>query len=83
MALTGKVGNAVFCRRGNTLYVRQWVRPKDRNSLGQLKRRGRFAEAVAAWRALSEAEKDSYRQRGRRQNRTGYNLFVSEQLSSS
>ena len=81
LALSGRVGSLVFCRRGNRLFVRQWVRPKDPKSLGQLERRGRFSQAVAAWRALSDEEKDSYRERAKWQSRSGYNLFVSEHLS--
>ena len=80
--LSGRVGNAVYCCRGNTTYVRQWVRPKDPHTLPQIKRRGRFEAAVADWQQLPEDEKQKYRHRARYMQRTGYNLFLSEALAA-
>jgi len=80
--LSGRVGNAVYCiRPDGSGYVRQWVVPKDPKTPGQLAQRGRFGAAVEAWRKLSEADKERYRNRAARMKRSGYHLFLSEHVA--
>ena len=80
--MSGKVGDAVFCRRGNGAYVRARVVPTNPRTPAQVEQRRRFEEAVAAWKALDEKEKDRYRKMGEYSGRTGYNLFVGEYLAN-
>jgi hypothetical protein len=52
---------------------------QDRRTASQLSQRSLFADAVAAWQALSEAQKDVYRARATGTGgRSGYNIFLSE-----
>jgi hypothetical protein len=82
MLFSGRIGNAVFCCRANgTAYVRQWVRPKDPRTLAQVKRRGKFQEAIDAWKKLPDAEKKKFNDRARFMRRLGYHLFLSEFMS--
>ena len=83
MFFTGRMGPIVYCRRGNTVFARAWVRPKNPRSVKQRAHRGRMEAAVAAWKGLSEEEKDKYRNRAKYQSRTGYNLFISEFMVDS
>lgn len=51
----------------------------DPETAAQLSRRSLFAAAVSAWQALSEAQKDVYRERASDTGgRSGYNIFISE-----
>ncbi|APR81944.1 Hypothetical protein A7982_07293 [Minicystis rosea] len=80
IALSGAVSGLVFCRRGNGVYARARVIPRDPKSKEQRARRTAFQAAVAAWRALPEAERESFRKRAARSGRTGYHLFIAEYL---
>jgi alpha-ketoglutarate-dependent taurine dioxygenase len=52
---------------------------QDRRTASQLSRRSLFADAVAAWQALTEPEKEAYRIRASGTGgRSGYNIFLSE-----
>lgn len=81
LILTGKVGNMVICQRNGKLYARRLVKPADPRTPDQVTQRGRFAQAVAAWRALAEPDKQRYRERARRMSRNGYQLFLAEELA--
>jgi hypothetical protein len=84
MLLSGKVGSTVFCVRANgTGYSRAWVKPHDQRSTKQIDRRVRLDQAVQAWRALDDKQKDAYRARARFMRRTGYHLFLSEHLAGA
>lgn len=78
--VSGKVGGVVICRRGRGVYMRAWVRPKNPKTKAQRVHRSSFKEAVRAWKELPEQDKDAYRRRAKLTGRSGYNLFVSEQL---
>lgn len=78
--LSGQVGGLVFCRRGAGVYVRARVTPRDPKTAAQRDRRLRFDAAVAAWRALPEADKAAVRERAAAEGRTGYHLFLAEFL---
>jgi hypothetical protein len=77
---SGAIGGVVFCKRGNGVYARAHVRPRDPKTAAQLDERSRFQAAVAAWRALPEPEKTAFRKRAAREGRTGYHLFLAEFL---
>ena len=52
---------------------------QDRQTASQLSRRSLFADAVAAWQALTEEEKEVYRARASESGgRSGYNIVLSE-----
>lgn len=85
----------VYQRRvtGYNQYGRNPDRPRReyyirmRNPLGRNPRtepqqanRGKFADACAAWNSLTVVEKAVYNQRGKRKNRIGRNLFISEYM---
>lgn len=72
----------VFVQRNGGTYLRRYVKPKDPRTAAQRDKRARFAEAVAAWRALDEAGKAVFRKRGKALGRTGYHLFVAEHLAA-
>lgn len=77
---SGTIGGVTFCRRGGGVYARAHVVPHDPRTPAQRDRRARFHAAVAAWRALPEADKDAFRKRAAREERTGYHLFLAEFL---
>ena len=79
---SGKLGEIVFCKRGNSVYVRARVVPKNPRSPAQTEGRERFRKAVLAWRALSDPEKKKYQDRAWSQGRTGYNLFLAEVMQA-
>jgi hypothetical protein len=81
--LSGAVGPLVFCRRGNGVYARARVKPRDPKTVAQRDKRNRFGAAVAAWRALSDADRASVRRRAEFVGRTGYNLFIAEFMQKS
>lgn len=63
---------------------------KMRNPIGRNPRtveqqanRSRFADACAAWNSLTDVEKSVYNRRGKRKNRIGRNLFISEYMKAS
>lgn len=81
--LSGAIGGIVFCKRAGGTYARTHVVPRDPKTPAQLNRRRQFRTAVDAWRALSDAEKDKWRQRAARNERTGYHLFLAEFMANS
>ena len=55
----------------------------DRRSPAQLARRERFKAAVAAWRALPEAERQRHHEEAKAEGRTGWNRFIADYLHQS
>lgn len=80
--LSGTIGGVTFCRRGDGVYARAHVVPRDPRTPAQRGQRERFHAAVAAWRALPEPEKEALRVRAAREGRTGYHLFLAELLAA-
>lgn len=65
-------------------YVRmRKYRPTNPNSPAQQSRRATFAEAVAAWQNMSEAERAPYKKRAVKKSRRGRNLFIQEYMLQS
>ena len=52
----------------------------DRRSPAQLAHRERFKEAIAAWRALPEAERQRLHEEAKAEGRSGWNRFISDRL---
>jgi hypothetical protein len=66
------------CTRHGKTYLRKWVKPSDPKTQLQVYRRGKFAEAMAAWKALPRDEKKRYNEMARKKRMNGTNLFVKE-----
>ena len=81
--LSGAVGGIVFCKRGTGVYARANVVPRDPKTPAQLDRRRHFRAAVVAWRALSDSDKEKWRSRAAREERTGYHLFLADHMAKS
>jgi len=75
--LSGEIGGIVFCRRAGGVYARAHVVPRDPKTPEQVLRRNQFRAAVEAWRALPNPEKEAWRKRAARCERTGYHLYIS------
>lgn len=87
----GAIGNRVIQRvrpgLGNIenggawdLQDRARVAPTVPPSPAQLARRARFAAAVAAWHALTPAERAAYNERASKRAIAGFNLYLSETM---
>lgn len=55
----------------------------DRRSAAQLAHRERFKAAVAAWRALSEAERQRLHEEAKAEGRSGWHRFISAWLTAT
>ena len=49
---------------------------------GQQTRREKFVAAVAEWQGLTEEQKNVYREKAKRKNFSGYNLYLREYMLS-
>lgn len=58
-------------------------RPTNPRTELQQTGRNKFAEAVAAWQSMSEAERAPYKARAVRHSRRGRNLFIQEYMLQS
>ena len=76
MKASGQVGALVIENNKKTQYVRMKVKPKDKKSPGQLKKRKQYGEAVAAWRALTPEERKDYNTQAKPLKISGFNLFL-------
>ena len=76
--LSGAIGGIVICKRGNGVYARAHVVPRDPKTPAQLGRRRHFQAAVVAWRALPDSDKETWRVRAAREERTGYHMFLAD-----
>ncbi len=80
-ACHGRMGNLVFVHRRGKQHVRVYAKPTNPDTPAQRERRSAFRDAVRAWQALPDTEKDSWNARARRKNRSGYNLFISRWMN--
>lgn len=73
----------VYFTMNNKQYKRVYTVPFDPKTPSQLEKRQKFANAVAAWQALTPAQKRLWNQDAKYKNlhMTGYNLFISTQLN--
>ena len=76
---SGSVGDLMtFSARISGPQVRYQKKQKDVITGARTEQREFFKEAVEAWNALSEEEKEEYNERAKPLALTGYNLFISE-----
>ncbi len=79
-SLYGRVGDVVIIRRWGRHYMRPYVKPANPDTVAQRERRGAFREAVKAWQSLSELQRQEWNRRARKEERSGYNAFLSCRL---
>jgi len=77
---SGRMGNCVYYMRGSVPCARTWVVPANPRTELQQAGRARFAGAVRRWRALDDINRVEWKERAAKAGRTGYNLFISEQM---
>lgn len=76
---TGRIAG----RPRRTYYVRmRTYRPTNPQTIPQQANRTKFADASSAWSLLTTVEKSVYNNRGKRRNRIGRNLFISEYMKT-
>lgn len=84
---SGRLGDRVYLKGKNKLASRRYVPPRDPRTAGQQQARARFAQAVRAWAALTEAQRTAWDKYGATRPRTaptwaqtnmqtGYGAFV-------
>jgi hypothetical protein len=76
-------GNGRIVGDRKYLIRRHVQHPNDPKTAKQLARRERFRAAVAAWRALPEAERQPRYEEAKAEGRTGWNRFIAEYLHQS
>jgi len=69
-------------RRKTIIVKMREYAPTNPRSIAQQTNRGKFADAIAAWQALTDEQKHDYNQRVKRRGLDGYRLFISEYLKS-
>ena len=85
--ITGKVGDVIYQRvrkgKGNIetegkydLQIRSIGQPIDPRTPAQVKTRERITAATAAYKALTQQERDAWKASATRNKLTGYNLFI-------
>lgn len=65
------------------LQIRAQVIPANPRSAPQQAHRARLAQAVEAWHALSETDRDAWRRLAERKRATGFNLFIRHALKGA
>ena len=60
----------------------KYYRPTDPKTEPQQTNREKFAAAIAAWQSLTNPQKLVYNERAKRKHLSGYNLKISEYMSS-
>ena len=75
---SGQFGGIVFSHRKGKPYLKRYAKPRDPRTAAQVAARERFRECAAKWRMLPPEEKAAWKARARRENATGYNLFMRE-----
>ena len=74
-------GNGRIVGDRQYLIRRHVQNPNDPRTAKQVARRERFREAVAAWKALSEEERQDFDRQAREQGQTGWNRFIADWLA--
>ncbi len=78
----GRNGDVVYYMWGDKLCSRKYVVPANPDTEAQHCHRSLFAEAMAAWKLLSEDEKQVYRKKSRKLRIHGHNLFIKQYMKS-
>lgn len=74
----GKVGPLVVENNKKTQYIKTNIKPKDKKTPKQLKKRKLYGQAVAYWKAFTPQEKKEYNVRAKPLKISGFNLFIKE-----
>ena len=82
-SINGSIGNLVLYKRQGKQYIRIRVIPRNPDTAEQRKGRDKFADAVAAWQALSVQEVNLWKKKASVMKRRGYNLFISEYMDGN
>jgi hypothetical protein len=77
-SISGRIGSVVFYSRYNKQCIRQYVIPRNPDTIAQRSNRQSFANAVKSWQALTEKEKNKYNRKASNLNMSGYNLYISD-----
>jgi len=59
-AMSGKLGGTVFARNKTGAYSRNWVKPINANTTKQQTVRNEFANLIARWKDLTEAQQTAW-----------------------
>lgn len=90
-AITGTLGSVDFVQGASGPYVRTRPRSTNPNTIAQSARRARFKTMTGAWRQMTDAQREAWRQAGALANfrnrlgtprkLSGYQLFMRENLT--
>ncbi len=83
ISFRGNIGRLVWYQRMGTPCVRSHVIPYNPRTEAQQLNRNIFAEAVKTWQSMSDEERYTWKTKGAKRNRTGYNYFISEYMKRS
>lgn len=61
-------------------YIRQWFRPANPQTAGQMYTRGTMANAVTEWQAKTDPQKAEYDVLAQGTGMSGFNLYVQEYM---
>lgn len=70
-------------RRGKVPLKMKFYRPTNPRSPAQQANRQKFANAMAAWQALTNQEKNAYNERAKKRQMFGWGLFIREYYSAN
>lgn len=71
-------------RKHSYSYTRmRYYRPTNPRTVEQQANRSKFTNAVEGWTLLTPVEKSVYNDRGKKLNRIGRNIFISEYMASA
>jgi len=73
----------VMSVKGHQVNVKErFYIPHNPQTEAQQANRNKFKDAISAWYALTDEEKEVYNERAKGKNMTGYNIFVKEYMLS-
>jgi len=81
LLLSGIYQGRKFIKGRGTIRERYYV-PKNPRTENQMIPRNKFAAAVLAWQSLTDNEKSLYNEKARNLNKSGYNVYIAEYMSS-
>jgi len=84
MTAHGKYEDLIYAyvRKTGNQYSKTYRKPYNPRTPSQQAQRDKITQAVTAWLALSDAEKESYRQQSVNKPYSGYNWFIANYLKT-
>jgi len=70
----------IYRRRYGKQEQYKWFKPDNPQTEDQQAHREEYKNAYLSWRALPEAEKETWREKAKETTITGYNLFMKEEM---